>query len=146
MVAPYGHSALKLRARITGGTGQRGFVMGVFDFLKITVVDKKKAAAPARGKVSSGSFIEVDSKSFPLAAITTKGFVATGFDDSLIKGQSARITVRVDDNCGKFTFPATIGVNETKDGKLVGEWNMLAPEIEATIRKYTQIRKQKTGR
>ncbi|MBP2311194.1 hypothetical protein [Azospirillum soli] len=120
--------------------------MGVFDFLKITVFEKKKPAAPARRKVTSGSFIEVDSKSFPLAALTTKGFVATKFDDSLIKGQTARITVRVDDDCGKFTFPATIGVNEIKDGKLVGEWNMLAPEIEATIRKYAQNRKQKTGR
>lgn len=121
--------------------------MGVFDFLKITVFEKKKKpAATGRRKVFGGSFIEVDSKNFPLAAITTKGFVATNFDDSLVKGQSARITIRVDDDCGKFTFPATVGVNEIKDGKLVGEWNMLAPEIEATIRKYTQNRKQRSGR
>ena len=130
-----------------GAHGAAGAEMGVFDFLKITVVDKKKkTAGPARRANAGGSTIEVDSKSFPLAAITAKGFVATNFDDSLIKGQTARITVKVDDAFGKFSFPATIGVNEVKDGKLVGEWNMLAPEIEANIRKYAQIRKQKTGR
>jgi len=120
--------------------------MGLFDFLKVAVVDKKKPAGPARRAPAGSSTIEVDSKNFPLAAITTKGFVAGNFDGSLVKGQTARITVKVDDDCGKFTFPATVGVNEVKDGKLVGEWSVLAPEIEATIRKYAQNRKQKSGR
>lgn len=121
--------------------------MGVLDFLKITVGGngKKKPLPPTAKRPPSSSCIEVDSKSFPLAAITAKGFVAGNFDDSLVKGQTARITVKVADECGKFSFPATIAVTDVKDGKLVGEWNMLPPEIDAAIRKYNQIRKQKAG-
>ena len=120
--------------------------MSVFDFLKITIFEWKKPAKPVRRPSPGGSSIEFDHKSFPLAAITTRGFVATRFDDSLIRGQSARITVKVDDEFGKFGFTTTVGINEVKDGKLVGEWNMLPPETEAIIRKYTQIRKSRTGR
>ena len=39
--------------------------------------------------------IEFDGKSFPLAAVSHKGFVATGFDGSLIPSQTARITVSI---------------------------------------------------
>lgn len=118
--------------------------MGLFDFLKVSVAeDKAKKAAPRR---TPGSAVEFDGKSFPLTAITTKGFAAGGFDGSLIKGQTARVTVKVDDEAGKFTFPATIGVNQADGGKLVGEWTVLTPEVEGVIRKYLQIRKQKTGR
>lgn len=118
--------------------------MGLFDFLKVTVRDDKKPA-PAR-RAAPGNCIEFDGKSFPLAAITSKGFVATGFDGSLIAKQTARITVRVADPFGNFTFPATVGIIEVKDGKVTGEWSMLPAEVDATIRKYGQLRKQKTGR
>lgn len=123
--------------------------MGVLDFLKITVWDrgnKKKSPAATPKRSQPSSCIEFDSKSFPLAAITTKGFIAGNFDDSLIRGQKARITVKVADEYGKFSFPATVLVNDVKDGKLIGEWNMLSAEIDATIRQYNQIRKQKSGR
>jgi len=119
--------------------------MGVFDFLKVTVFDSKKPTTPTKRK-SAGSSIEFDNKSFPLVAINTKGFAASNFDGSLIKGQVARIAVRVDDEFGRFNFATTVGINEATDGKLAGEWNMLPPEVEAVIRKYAQVRKQKTGR
>ncbi|HYH18164.1 MAG TPA: hypothetical protein VD995_06065 [Azospirillum sp.] len=123
--------------------------MGILDFLKITIFDKKSKAKPKPGAKrparTPGNVIEVDSKSFPIAAITTKGFVVTQFDDSLIRGQNARITVKIDDAFAKFSFATTIAVNEVKDGKMVGEWMMLDPQLESTIRKYGQIKKQKGG-
>lgn len=121
--------------------------MGLFDFLKVTVQDKKKparrGAAPGSGP---GSSIEVDGKSFPLASINSRGFVATGFDGSLVARQTARITVRVADPFGNFTFPATVGITDVKDGQVTGEWSMLPADVDATIRKYAQLRKQKAGR
>ncbi|HYD64790.1 hypothetical protein [Azospirillum sp.] len=121
--------------------------MGVLDFLKITIFDKKPKTKPGAKPATkrAANVIEVDSKTFPLAAITTKGFVVTGFDDSLIRGQNARITVKVDDAFAKFSFATTIAVNEVKDGKMVGEWMMLDPQLETLIRKYGQIKKQKSG-
>jgi hypothetical protein len=113
--------------------------MGLFDFLKVTVPEKKKTAPQNR------SCVEFDNKSFPLAAITTKGFVATQFDNSLVRGQNARVVVKVDDEFRRFSFATTIGVNETSGGKLVGEWSMLTPEVEGAIRSYVQIRKRKAG-
>lgn len=127
------------------GAVRRGLCMGLFDFLKVTVKDEKKAA-PRRTSAPASNVIEFDGKSFPLAAVSHKGFVATGFDGSLIPSQTARITVRVDDACGKFTFPAAVTIEEVKGGSVSGAWNMLPPEVEATIRKYLQIRKQKTGK
>jgi len=124
--------------------------MGLFDFLKVTVKDEKKAAPRRQSSngpsASSSNVIGFDGKSFPLAGVSHKGFVATGFDGSLIPSQTARITVRIDDACGKFTFTATVTIEEVKGGSVSGAWNMLPPEVEATIRKYLQIRKQKTGK
>ena len=114
--------------------------MGLFDFLKVTVVETKKPIV-----IRSQSCIEFDSKSFPIAVITTKGFVATRFDGSLIRGQNARVTVKVQDEFGRFSFGTTIGVNDGEGGKLVGQWTMLAPEIEAAIRNYGMARKRKSG-
>ncbi len=120
--------------------------MGLFDFLKVTVKDPKPAPRRAAASNAPSSVIEFDGKSFPLGAISHKGFVATGFDGSLIPSQTARITVRIDDACGKFTFSATVTIEEVKGGSVSGAWNMLPTEVEATIRKYLQIRKQKTGK
>lgn len=120
--------------------------MGILDFLKITVRDKKKPAATQRRPAAAISAIEFDGKSFPIAVIDAKGFVATGFDGSLIKGQTARITVRVSDAFGNFTFSAAVGINEVKGDKVAGGWSMLAPEVETTLRQYVQNRKRKTGR
>ena len=110
--------------------------MGLFDFLKVTVKDEKKAA-PRRPNPPGGpsNVIEFDGKSFPLAGVSHKGFVATGFDGSLIPSQTARITVRIDD-----------AIEAVKGGSVSGAWNMLPLEVESTIRKYLQIRKQKTGK
>ncbi|WP_448207651.1 hypothetical protein [Azospirillum sp. sgz302134] len=117
--------------------------MGVFDFLKVTVQEKRKPAPAQRG--GPGSAIEFDGKSFPLAVINTQGFVATNFDGSLIKGQNARITVRVADQFGNFTFQTTAGISEVKDGKVAGNWSVLPADVDAAIRKYAQARK-KAGR
>ena len=114
--------------------------MGFFDFLKVGVTEKKKPAAP-----KAQSCIEFDNKSFPLGAITTKGFVATNFDGSLIRGQNARVAVKVDDAFGRFSFASTVAIADASGGKLVGEWNMLTPEIESAIRAHGQARK-KAGR
>ncbi|SMH58469.1 hypothetical protein [Azospirillum agricola] len=116
--------------------------MGLFDFLKITVPAKKPAKAPSRLSVS---IVEFDGRSFPLAALTTKGFVTKSFDGSLIPGQNARVTVRVDDTAGKFTFSATITVADTAGSKLVGTWTMLPTEVDEVIRKYAQIRGKQAG-
>ncbi|RJF84236.1 hypothetical protein D3877_06580 [Azospirillum cavernae] len=115
--------------------------MGLFDFLKVAVKDKKPAK-PARMAVS---VIEFDGRSFPIAALTTKGFATKAFDGSLIQGQNARVTVRVDDPAGKFSFAATIAVTDTQGGKLVGVWTMLPTEVEDVIRKYAQIRSKQQG-
>ncbi|HYG91003.1 MAG TPA: hypothetical protein VD978_32645 [Azospirillum sp.] len=114
--------------------------MGLFDFLKTTVRDKKAPAKAGARKLPSNA-IEFDSKSFPLAAITARGFVASQFDGSLIAGQNARITVKVDDQFGRFSFTTNVVISEVKDGKCVGGWMMLTPDLEAVIRKYSQNKK-----
>ncbi|MGQ9369838.1 hypothetical protein [Azospirillum sp. ST 5-10] len=120
--------------------------MGMFDFLKIIVADgKAKKPQAAKGAARSANCIEVDSKSYPLAALTPNGLVATGFDGSLIRGQNARIVVKIDDAYARFSFPATVSVADVKADKLVCEFQILPPELEQTLRKYSQIRKQKTG-
>jgi len=113
--------------------------MGLFDFLKIAVPGKTPAKAAARMPVS---IVEFDGRSFPIASLTTKGFVTKSFDGSLIQGQNARVNVRVDDTAGKFTFAATITVTDTAGSKLTGAWTMLPTEVEGVIRKYVQLRKQ----
>ncbi len=120
--------------------------MGLFDFLKIDVKDKKSAATKGGRAPSAGSRIEFDGKSFPLAAITTKGFVAGRFDGSLVKGQNARLSVVVDDAFGRFSITSTVAITDVKDGNVVGEFSLLDPDTEATIRAYAQKRKASGGR
>lgn len=119
--------------------------MSVFDFLKVVVGGKKPAPAPKRPRASN-SKIEFDGKSFPLAAITDKGFVMTQFDGSLVTGQTARITVKVDDDIGVFSFPATVSINDVSGGKCVGEWTLLTPELANRLKTYAQRRKEKNAR
>lgn len=124
-------------------------LMGLFDFLKTTVRDKNKkeaAKAAAAGKAGprkagGGSFIAFDGKAFPLAAITTKGFVTANFDASLIAGQNARIAVTVDDSYGRFSFATNVTISEADGKRCVGAWMVLAPDLEAAIRQYGQNRK-----
>lgn len=115
--------------------------MGLFDFLKTTVKNQKTQAKPGARKAAAGSFISFDGKSFPLAAITTKGFATSSFDGSLIAGQNAKIAVTVDDAYGRFNFACTVMISEASTSKCVGAWTMLAPDLEAVIRKYGQNRK-----
>lgn len=117
--------------------------MGLFDFLK-TSVDKggkAKPGAKAGPRKASGSSITFDGKSFPLSVITTKGFATSSFDGSLISGQNARITVTVDDQFGRFGFTANVMITEADNSKCVGAWMMIAPDMEAVIRKYGQNKK-----
>ncbi len=117
--------------------------MGVLDFLKVMIADKKKPSSP-KGPRANNSKIEFDGKSFPLAAVTDKGFVATQFDGSLIAGQTARIMVKVDDEIGLFSFPATVAINDASNGKCVGEWTLLTPELASRLKTYAQRRKDKS--
>lgn len=115
----------------------------MLDFLKIIVGDRKQPARPARKAKTPNNIVAFDGKSFPLLTVTSKGFVAGGFDGSLIKGQTARIAVKIDDSFAKLDFQCSIGVVEAKEGgRLVGEWNLITPELENTLRKYAQLKKQ----
>ncbi|MBP2297924.1 hypothetical protein [Azospirillum picis] len=116
--------------------------MGLFDFLKVTVKEKA-APKPAQRPVS---VVEFDGKSFPLLSLTTKGFVARGFDNSLIAGQNARVSVRVDDGGTKFSFVATVSVVEAKGGSLAATWSILPTEVDSAIRHYAQQRKQQDSK
>jgi len=117
--------------------------MGLFDFLKTSVKDKNKkpAGKPGARKPAGGASIAFDGKSFPLAAITAKGFATSSFDGSLISGQNARITVTVDDAYGRFSFTSNVTISEADNAKCVGAWMMITPELEAVIRKYGQNKK-----
>lgn len=117
--------------------------MGLFDFLKVAVPEKKPSKPAPRTPVST---VEFDGRSYPLASLTTKGFVTKSFDGSLIPGQNARVTVRVDDPAGKFTFTATVTVADTAGSKLVGTWTILPTEVDAVIRQYTQNRSRQSGK
>ncbi|HRQ83312.1 MAG TPA: hypothetical protein PKZ97_19530 [Azospirillaceae bacterium] len=118
--------------------------MGMLDFLKINV---KKAPPKKKGPPKApNNWVQIDSKSFPLGAITPAGFVATGFDGSLIKGQNAKLIVSVDDQFANFNFAVTVIVIDVAGDKLTGQFGMLPPETETLIRKYAQLRKQKAGK
>lgn len=119
--------------------------MGVLDFLKVLITDKQKPQG-AKAARANNSKIEFDGKSFPLAALTDKGFVATQFDGSLIAGQTARITVKVDDDIGMFSFPATVAINDASNGKCVGQWTLLTPDMVTRLKTYAQRRKDKAKR
>lgn len=125
------------------GSEQGVRAVGMFDFLKIIVSDRKKPAKAARKPKTPNNLVSFDGKSFPLLTVTSKGFVAGNFDGSLIKGQAARVTVKLDDSFAKLDFQCSIGVVEAQTGgRLVGEWNLITPELETTLRKYAQLKKQ----
>lgn len=113
--------------------------MGVLDFLKVAVSDRKSGPKPKAPR----NVVRVDSKEFPLAVLMPHGFVATGFDDSLVKGQTAKVTISIDDSLARFSFSATVGVAEAKGGRLAAEFNILAPDTVDLIKKYNQLKKQK---
>jgi hypothetical protein len=119
----------------------------LFDWLKDTVTGnrKRKPSAPAKSVHRAVSCIQFDGRSFPLAIITEKGLVATGFDHSLVKGQNARVTVNVDDACGRFSIATTISINEVADDKVAASWTMLTPENVTLIRQYN-ARKKAAGK
>ncbi|WP_244434237.1 hypothetical protein [Azospirillum sp. B506] len=104
----------------------------------------KKAAKPA-GRMPI-SVIQCDGKSFPIVSLTPKGFVARGFDGSLIVGQNAKVSVRVDDAAGKFTFNATVSVVEIKGDTFGATWSILPTEVDAVIRQYGQQRKKQDAK
>lgn len=119
--------------------------MAILDFLKVVVGAKKpvkRKPAPYKG---GSNYIQIDSKSFPIALITGSGLVATGFDGSLIKGQNARVTIAVNDSIAKFNFATTVLVTETTGDKLIVQWQMLPPDLEALLKKYAQARRGRSG-
>lgn len=116
----------------------------MFEFLKIVVPGKRAKPAPKAPQRAQICAVDIDGKRFPIAAITDKGFVATGFDGSLIAGQNARITVVIDDAYAKLQFATTVLVTEAKGERLVTAWNLITPELTETLRKYSQRRKQAT--
>ena len=90
--------------------------------------------------------MQIDSKSFALGAITPSGFVVTGFDGSLIKGQNAKVGISVNDQFAKFAFDATVVVADVAGDKMTAQFGMLSPDMEGLIRKYVALRKQKGGK
>ena len=118
--------------------------MGMLDFLKISV---KKAPPKKKGPPKApNNWVQIDSKSFPLGVVTPSGFVATGFDGSLIKGQNAKLIVAIDDQFAKFNFAVTVIVIDVTGDKLTAQFGMLPQETESLLRKYAQLRKQKAGK
>jgi hypothetical protein len=114
----------------------------MFDWLKELVAPEKKVVTKKKAESQSASFIKVDSRSYPIADINMKGVVAENFDSSLVAGQAAKIAVFIQDAAGKFSFPATVTVEEVRAGNLVRlSWNMLPVEVENTLRIYFQRRK-----
>lgn len=117
--------------------------MGILDFLKIN--EKKKPVKKAAPRPDNNR-VQIDSKSFAVAAITPSGFVASGFDGSLIRGQNARVGISIDDNFAKFAFDATVVVADVAGDKMTAQFGMLNPDTEGLLRKYTQMRKAKAGK
>lgn len=112
--------------------------MGVLDFLKVSVVDKRerpKAAAHA------GARVTVDSRAYPIASIGVRGFSVDGFDGSLIAGQRAKVTVSVDEPNCRFNLPLTVEITEVKGTRMTAEFGVLSPETEQLLKRYAEIRK-----
>lgn len=116
--------------------------MGLLDFLKVSVKGDQKPKAGS--KTGPSNVVSFDGRNLPLEMITTKGFVASNMDDSLISGQRAKLSVTVNDQFGKFKIDTTVFVSDVGKGRLVAEWTILPPETEALIRKYTQLRKARS--
>ncbi len=112
--------------------------MGAFDFLKVLVWDKK---APPKPKAQSAA-IQIDSRSYPLATLNAKGFVAGNHDDSIAQGQMANITVAVDDRHGKFNFSTRVTITSVNANRqFAGSFGILTPEIEKMLQTYAKNRK-----
>lgn len=118
--------------------------MGMFDFLKVTV--QNKTASPQKKAAGAGSCVMFDNKSFPLAALNHRGFVISGFDGSLVKGQKAHVTLSVDDSIGKFSLTTAVLVTEVTGDKMAAEFNLITPEMESLLKQYNQRKKQAPGR
>lgn len=116
--------------------------MGLFDFLKVAVPKGGDKANPKGSQRKPVCAADIDGKRFTIALINDKGFVTAGFDESLITGQHARITVVIDDEHAKLQFTTTVLVTEANAERLVTAWNLITPELTETLRKYSQRRKQ----
>lgn len=122
--------------------------MGVFDFLKVTIYDKKpesrkKASGPAKNPGKPGAFLNVDSKSFPIAALSQKGVVVTGFDDSLIVGQKAHVTVSVNEPDFQLSISTAVLVSNISGDRMAAEFSVLPVETEKRLRQYAERKGRK---
>jgi len=112
--------------------------MGLLDFLKVSVTDKRgKPKAPAH----AGARVIVDSRAYPIASIGPRAFAVDGFDGSLVAGQKAKITISVDEPNCRFTLPLTVEITEVKGPRMTGEFGVLTPETEQLLKRYADIRK-----
>lgn len=112
--------------------------MGMFDFLKVTVVDK---AEKAKAGPHTGARVHVDSRSYPIAAIGPRGFTVEGFDGSLVAGQKAKVTISVDEPKCRFTLPVNVMISSVEGSRMSGEFSVLPPETERLLKQYADIRK-----
>lgn len=112
----------------------------MFDWLKVIVPSKKEPAKPASRE---SSVIRIDSRSYPLASLSKKGFVANGFDETVIEGQTAKIVVDVNDRWGKFAFKASVTIDQIvrERKQFAGNFQILPPEVEAALGRYAQLKK-----
>lgn len=112
--------------------------MGMLDFLKVTVVNKRASTkTAARG----GARLVVDSRSYPISAIGVRGFSVDGFDDSLVAGQKAKVAISVDEPQCRFNLPLTVTITEVSGARMTGEFSVLPPETEQLLKRYAEIRK-----
>lgn len=122
--------------------------MGVFDFLKVTVYDKKpaaeaKAKRPVKNPGKPGSFLNVDSKSFPIAALNHQGVVVSGFDGSLIVGQKAHVTVSINEPDFQFQLSTAVMVSNVSGDRMAAEFSVLSLETEKRLRQYAERKGRK---
>jgi hypothetical protein len=116
--------------------------MGMFDFLKVTVQDKKKSG-PAKPALKPGAFVHVDSKSFPIALLNQKGFVVNNFDGGLIPGQTAHISVTVNEPGVQISIKTSVVVTDTSNGRMAAEFGILPVDTEKTLRAYYERRSRR---
>lgn len=117
----------------------------MFEWLKDIVssgshpAPKKQAAKPAKktAEPPSSNTIQVDSRSYPLLDLNHKAVIAGNFDGSLTLNQAAKITVNVNDQCGRFSFTSNVIIDVIKDnGQFRGVWELLEPRVEKVLKQY----------
>jgi|GEM_PF-2116368 len=120
----------------------------MFDWLKVFVGGGKTKPKKAMGRkpVEAQNRLVVDSRNYPITDISPKGVVAGDFDGSLVQGQNAKVTVVLNDACGKVSFATTVVVDEAKEGGYLRcSWGVLPLEVDSALKTWLQRRRALKG-